>query len=226
MPYLRDTVFVLKKEPYREHDRRYTMYGREHGLLVAVARGSSLRKSKQAGHLEPLSISDVMIAKGAAFDSLAVARSHRVSWMPSVTSRLAHYAVAGAFAGLTAELLRPGMIDERIFDLLHEVCSTTGSLPTEPSRERSRLLFSAATLKLLDALGYAPDIDAAREGTSPVPSLSLVSFMRRSALSDVLRVTASTAVLDAASAFVEEALSQAPLREEPAVLRSVVGIMG
>ncbi len=212
MPYLRDTVFVLKKEPFREQDRRYTAYGREHGLLVAVARGVSVRTSKQAGHLEPLSVSDVMIAKGAAFDKLAVARAHAVPWAPSAGPRLAHYAVAGGFAGLTAQLLKPGIADARIFDLLCEVCQATGRMPADPSRERSRLLFSAATLKLLDLLGYAPDIP---------PSLPLVSFMRRAPLADVLRITATADVLEAAAAFVEEALAETPLHEEPATLRSV-----
>lgn len=212
MPYLRDTVFVLKKEPFREQDRRYTMYGREYGLLIAVARGSSSRVSKQAGHLEPLSVSDVMIAKGIAFDKLAVARAQSVTWMSPERLRLAHYAIAGGFAGLTSQLLRPGLSDGRIFDLLVEVCDATSHMPLDPSRDRSRVLFSAATLKLLDILGYAPEIPE---------TLPLVSFMRRSPLLDILRVTAPVDVLSAASAFIEQSLSQAPLREEPVVLRSV-----
>lgn len=212
MPYLRDTVFVLKKEPFREQDRRYTMYGREHGLLIAVARGSSSRISKQAGHLEPLSVSDVMIAKGIAFDKLAVARARSISWAPRDTLRLAHYAIAGGFAGLAVQLLRPGLSDSRIFDLLVEVCDATSHMPIDPSRDRSRVLFSAATLKLLDVLGYAPEIPE---------TLPLVAFMRRSPLLDVLRVTAPVDVLSAASTFIEQSLAQAPLREEPLVIRAV-----
>ncbi|MEK7529476.1 MAG: recombination protein O N-terminal domain-containing protein, partial [Patescibacteria group bacterium] len=61
MPYIRDRAFVLKKEPVNEHDRRYVLYGREHGLLTAVARGTSLKTSKQAGHLEPFTEAEIMI---------------------------------------------------------------------------------------------------------------------------------------------------------------------
>ena len=75
MSYIRDRAFVLKRQPFNEHDRKYFLYGRSYGLLIAVARGTSLARSKQAGHLEPFSQSDVMIAEGKFFDKLAVARN-------------------------------------------------------------------------------------------------------------------------------------------------------
>src|SRR6266567_7926085 len=99
MPYLRDRVIVLSKEPFREQDRRYVMYGQEHGLLIAVARGASVKSSKQAGHLEPFCTSDVMIAKGSAFDKLAVAKMVDWPWRGS-SPRLEAYAVCGAFSEL------------------------------------------------------------------------------------------------------------------------------
>ncbi|MFZ2804563.1 MAG: recombination protein O N-terminal domain-containing protein [Patescibacteria group bacterium] len=215
MPYLRDTVIVLKKEPYREHDRRYTLYGREHGLLVGVARGSSLPASKQAGHLEPFMEAQVMIAKGAAFDKLAVAAGSRFPFDVMQQNRLAFFAVCGAFTGLVVALLRPGIADERIFYTLQELITVMATTPEEPSAQRARLLLSAATLRLLDVLGFAPPIERPAEGTSSVPSLALVSFMRRSPLADVLRVTATTDVLAAASGFVEAALEETPLIRAP-----------
>lgn len=215
MSYLRDTVIVLKKEPFREHDRRYTMYGREHGLLVGVARGSSLSKSKQAGHLEPFTESQVMIAKGAAFDKLAVATCARLPLIEQASSALGFYAVCGAFTDLIIRLTRQGIADERVFFLLQELIGTLAILPQELSSERARLILSAATLRLLDILGFGPSIERGPDGTTPVPSLTLVAFMRRSCFADVLRVTGRVDVLRAASAFVEEALGQTPLEREP-----------
>lgn len=222
MAYLRDRVIVLKKEPFREQDRRYMMYGREHGLLVAVARGSSVRTSKQAGHLEPFSESDVMIAKGAAFDKLAVARlvERRQS------SRLASYAVCGSMCDLVVRLMRPGIADERIFDLLSELIETSATMPHDPSPERARLLLSSATLRLLDLLGFAPMIQKSSDNTTPVPSLALVAFMRRSPFADILRVTGATDVFAAASSFVEEALRETHLEREPHGARTVHALLG
>lgn len=221
MPYLRDRVIVLKKEPFREHDRRYVMYGREHGLLVAVARGSSSGVSKQAGHLEPFSESEVMIARGVAFDKLAVARS--LSY-PTATPPLAWYAICGACADLVIALTRPGISDPRLFEILREAVQTLAVLPEEPSPERGRMLLATLTLHILDTLGFAPPIEKPAEGTSAVPSLHLVAFMRRSSLLDVLRVTAPIGVLNAASAFVEEALKETPLHREPHGPRTIQAI--
>ncbi len=210
MSYLRDTVIILKKEPFREQDRRCTFYGREHGLLVAVARGSSLKSSKQAGHLEPFLEAEVMIAKGVAFDKLAVARS-----LPGirVPPRLSSYTILGAFFDLVVSLLRPGISDERIFDLLKEMRIVCATLPDELSPERGRLLHAGATLKFLDLLGFAPPFEGADE--LPPQSVTLLKFLRRFPLADSLRVTTTTDILDAASLFIESAVQHTPLEKPP-----------
>lgn len=211
MPYLRDTAIVLKKEPFREQDRRYVMYGREHGLLTAVARGSSLKSSKQAGHLEPFSIIEVMIAKGSAFDKLAVARAQGPSRPPDV--RLASFAILGAFHDLVVSLTRPGISDPQIFDLLHELRTVCFSFPSDPSPERSRLLFAAATLKLLDLTGFGPPIEVEEDDLSH--TALLLSFARKSPLADVIRVTATTDLLSTTASWIEDALRHTPLTQAP-----------
>ena len=215
--YLRDRVIVLKKDPYREHDRRYVMYGIEYGLLSAVARGASLPKSKKAGHLEPFSETEVMIAKGAAFDKLAVARRvgaiHELP-LPSLT-------ILGAFSHLLLRLLRPGIADERIFELLKELIESVSALPSEPSADRSRFLLATATLKFLDILGFGPSIE-----TEDSQLATVLKFMRGAAFADVLRMTASREILQNASAFVEEALTEAPLDIEPHGVRTIQSYVG
>jgi len=223
MSYLRDTAIILKKEPFREQDRRYYLYGREHGLLIAVARGSSSPKSKQAGHLEPFSTAEVMIAKGVAFDKLAVAKGAG-SYLVPRTSYLASYAIRGSISDLVLKLMRPGVADERIYDLLVEVLDVTASFPVEPSPDRARLILSAATLKLLDALGFAPIINPSGEATTPVQSLALASFLRRAPLSEVLRITGSVDIFRATSGFVEEALKATHLTDAPAGPRVIAAL--
>jgi DNA repair protein RecO (recombination protein O) len=153
--YLRDQVIVLKKIPYREHDRQYVMYGRRHGLLLAAARGTMKPRAKQAGQLEPLSMADVMIAKGRNFDQIAVAVKS-LSPHYALGPRLGALTVAGAFADLCLKLIRPGVADERLFKLWEELINCLASLPEEPSALRAQLLFGAVSLKLMDALGYGP----------------------------------------------------------------------
>ncbi|GMU25876.1 DNA repair protein RecO [Patescibacteria group bacterium] len=154
MPYLRDRVVILRSVPFREHDRMIVMFGWQHGLMEAVARGSGLARSKQAGHLTPMSEIDVMIAKGAMYDKLAVARitnHHR-----GIRKRLGALAFVGSFFDLFERMQKPGIVDETLYALLVEVLEAGESIPDEPSRERTGLLYAVAALKLLDRVGLAP----------------------------------------------------------------------
>ncbi|MEK7116396.1 MAG: recombination protein O N-terminal domain-containing protein [Patescibacteria group bacterium] len=214
--YLRDRVVILKKQPFREQDRRLWMYGREHGALSVVARGASSRTSKQVGHLEPLTIADVMIAKGVAYDTLAVAQRVACSTQQVAEAGiLAAYVIGGAFADLVITLTRPGIADERIFFLLCAVFDALSSMPHEPSPERARFLFAVATLKLLDLIGFAPDARS-----------SLLAFIRHAPFADALRVTAPCTVLAAASACIEEALQHTPLEKEPHGMKTIAALLG
>jgi len=156
MPYLRDRVFILKSEPFREHDRRIVCFGKQHGLIEAVARGASANSAKQAGHMVPLSEADVMIARGAAFDKLAVA--HLVCAHGAARRHLGALAFVGAFFDLFISLQRPGIVDAECYGLLEETMRAAEALPDEPSLERAQLIFAAASLKLLDQTGFAPQL--------------------------------------------------------------------
>lgn len=165
--YLRDRVIILRSEPFREHDRRVVMFGLEHGLLEAVARGASAKEAKQAGHLLPLTEAEVLVAKGAAFDKLAVARNIRSR--PGLRRRLGGLAFAGAFSDFFLRMQKPGIVDEELYALLEEVLNVANTLPEEPTAERARLLYAAASLKLMDRVGFAPPLSgcaSCREGFS------------------------------------------------------------
>lgn len=209
MPYLRDRVFVLKNEPFREQDARVIMYGRTHGKLVAVARGMRKMGAKQLGHLEPLSQADVMIAVGHAFDKLAVAQA--VSPRVGLREDLGAMAVLGPLVHLVEVLTRPGVADESIYDLLLESADVWRSTEQLPSPERGRLILAAASLRLLDALGEAPNLDDVDMRDLPDGVMTLLRFMRLRPLRDLLAITAPSTVFVAASAVVETAIERAPL---------------
>ena len=165
MPYLRDRAIILRSTPFREHDRKVVMFGAQHGLMEAVARGASAKEAKQGGHVVPFTEAEVLIAKGAAFDKLAVSRTVRSR--PGIRRRLGALTFAGAFSDLFERLQRPGIVDMESYALLSEALDIADALPDEPSAERTRLLYSAAALKLLDRIGFAPPLSACascREG--------------------------------------------------------------
>ena len=220
MPYLRDTVYILRSEPYREHDAWISMYGREHGKMEAVARGVRNWHAKQHGHLEPLTKADVMIAIGASIDKLAVA--HAVSAQTDLRQRLGAMAMVGSFANLLDSLTRPGISDPELFDLMEELVQAWRSSQREPSPERTRLLYAAAATKLLDSLGYGPEYDRSElsdEGNK------LLSMLPQLPLNFALSVTAPVSVFNEVSGFVEAALEHAPLRDRPHGPNTIVAFL-
>jgi DNA repair protein RecO len=166
MAYLRDTVFVLRNEPYHEKDAWVSLYGQTHGKIIAIAKGARAWDAKQRGHLEPFSCAEVMIAKGAAFDRVAVAQSQGASFCFSAD--LGMLAVAGGIVDLVDRLTHPEVGDERVFHLLAETWVALGQLQGAFSVERGRLLVSVVSGRLLHVLGYRLDFDACARCRRPV----------------------------------------------------------
>ncbi|MBU2566104.1 DNA repair protein RecO [Patescibacteria group bacterium] len=243
MSYIRDQVVILKKTPYRENDRRYIMYGMENGLMIAVGRGALKSQAKQASQLEPLSIAEVMIAKGRAYDHLAVAKQVK----SGSYNFLASYAVAGALSDLTLRLLRTGVADKRIFLLWEEVINYFKIIPTEPTAVRSSLLFAATGIRLLDILGYGPHFGNCLSCKLPIGpthayyapdsnglvcsecrgrwpeqvmhanayAINFINYIRSSNLESVASVTASVEVIQNCISLIRESCKHAPLDREP-----------
>lgn len=159
--YVRDTAFVLKAEPFKEQDAWVTLYGAQHGKLVGMARGVRSKTSKQRGHIQPYGKIEVMIAKGSAYDKIAVAQTCASS--NALRSTLPGMAIFGSAVSLVARSSETSVANPNIFetlDALHGVLS--GPLVGLLSTDRSALLLSSFILHLLDAEGYGMDFESCR----------------------------------------------------------------
>ena len=65
--------FTLRRSPVREADLLSVIYTREHGKLELLARGAQRLTSKLMGHLEPLTLVRVSIARGRSMDQVTEA---------------------------------------------------------------------------------------------------------------------------------------------------------
>ncbi|MSR85103.1 DNA repair protein RecO [Candidatus Uhrbacteria bacterium] len=218
MSYIRDTAIVLKSESFREHDRMLTLFGKTHGKLRAVARGADRPQAKALGHLEPLSEVEVMIARGQSFDKLAVVR---LVVAPSVRERLSVIAIAGSFAHLVDRLTEHQDPDERVYDLLKEVLTIGEDCLQDPSIERSRLLFSTASLRLMDILGYGPAFEEEHHDAG-----RLIKFLRTRLLKEALSITAPSQTFVSASQLIERALEETPLLVAPHGPVTIAALLG
>ncbi len=222
MPYIRDTAILLRVEPFRNEDVWVTCYGLQHGKMTAVARGAKRSRAKQSGHILPLAEAEVMIAKGALFDTLAVVRVLHPRL--ALRERLAALTLAGAFADLVDRLTKPAVADPGIFFLLRELLDLAPLLEQEPSAARGQFVFSSAVLKLLDLLGYAPPLDELPHHVNETTG-KLLRFMRAQPLSDTLRITANPDVFRAASEAVELFLAPAPLEKATHGQRTIAALL-
>ena len=69
----RATGLTLRRSPLREADLLSVMYTREHGKLELLARGAQRLTSKLMGHLEPLTLVRVSVARGRSMDQITEA---------------------------------------------------------------------------------------------------------------------------------------------------------
>ena len=157
MGYFRDMAIVLKQEPFREHDAWITLFGETQGKITSVARGCRKWSAKQLGHLEPFHIVEVMIAKGQAFDKLAVAKT--VASARPIRGSLPGLMIASALCSYIEVMTRPGLPEPAIFELLLEILALSGSPLTNASPERVRFLINVSAARFLGTQGQLPERD-------------------------------------------------------------------
>ncbi len=151
-----------------------------------------------------------MIAVGASFDKLAVA--HALSAQTDLRARLGAMAMFGSFSHLVDRLTRPGVADRDVFDLLEELTMTWRRAVREPSPERARLLYAAASLRLIHSLGYAPSFERADVSEE---ARKLLHVLPSAPLSFSLAVTAPSMTFREVATAIETTLEQTPLADRP-----------
>ena len=157
-------AIILNRSAYRENDSLVTAYTANYGKLTLIARGTRKLSSKLAGHIEPLTLADIMIINGKGFDYIGSAVM-RESY-PGIRADLNKLYYAGRVVGLFNRLVKEDQADEHLFFLLArwlEVLadfsfSRPGLAPSsELDKNNGELLGVFFSLKLLAELGYQPE---------------------------------------------------------------------
>ena len=150
-------ALILNRSAYRESDSLVTVYTRDYGKLVLAARGTKKIQSKLAGHLEPISLADILIIKGRGFDYVGSALT-RDAYL-NIKDNLNKIYYAGRAINCFSRLVKEGEPDERLFFLLGRWLEVLDNYPDEDlSKENGELFFIFFALKLLAELGYKPEM--------------------------------------------------------------------
>lgn len=153
-------AFILRRRAYREHDVLVDLYSLDKGKLSLLARGAKKSGSKLAGHIEPLTLADIMIVRGRGFDYLASAVT--ACSYPGIRQDLNKLYYAGQALKSLRDLLQDGLPDSRVFYLLGNALETldqTKSRQGDLTKERGQLWLAVFILKFLSLLGYEPALN-------------------------------------------------------------------
>jgi DNA repair protein RecO (recombination protein O) len=142
--------FVLKRMDLGEADRILTLYTREHGKLRAVAKGVRKTTSRSAGHLEPFILSELSLAVGKELDVISQAETRQA--FREVREDLVLTTHAYYLAELTDLLTDDRLENPDVFDALVDGFTALAE------RQDARLVVISFQLRVLDALGYRPEL--------------------------------------------------------------------
>ncbi len=143
-------AIVMRRRDMGEADRLLTVFTRDRGKVTLLAKGVRRAASRKAGHLEPFTYTDLLVAKGANLDLVTQAETiaaHRHVREDLWLSSLAYYIVELADAFTQDE--DPNSL---LFDLLLE---TLGRLDAGRS---TTLAVRYYELHMLDLAGYQPQL--------------------------------------------------------------------
>jgi DNA repair protein RecO (recombination protein O) len=159
-------AFVLRMRPLGEADRILTLFSAEHGKLTAVAKGVRKTQSKFGARLDFMARSALTLHAGRSLHVITSARLISTAWERVVEPEL--YSLASYIAEVIDGLCEPDLAVPELFDLLTEFQIAT-ALPVEGDVSAPRSLDGLRVvmeLRILSALGFAPELDAcARCGT-------------------------------------------------------------
>ncbi len=148
--------FTLRRIDFGEADRILTLFTPTYGKTRAIAKGVRRTKSRLAGHLEPFTRTQLLLATGRDLDIVTQAEGReRFERLPTdFWSATAAWYVSE----LIDRFLEDADPHPRLYALFVETLRLLDAQATEADHSRSWLALRFFELRLLDELGYRPSL--------------------------------------------------------------------
>jgi len=147
---VKSQAFVITQTDYGEADRLYTIFSRSKGKIKAFARGVRKARSRKAGHLQPISLIHLVLAKGKTF--WIVTQSETVNPMVMTKNDLQKTAKAL----YCMELVDRFLPEEEPLPLLFDTLRDT--LERIDQQDDLFFVIKFFEFQLLKLTGYMPDL--------------------------------------------------------------------
>jgi DNA repair protein RecO (recombination protein O) len=146
----RVSAIVLKRREMGEADRLLTVITRDRGKLTLLAKGVRKPASRKAGHIEPFTYVDLLVAKGKSLDLITQAETLEAQ------RNLREDLWRSSWAYYVAELADAFIQDEDPHDLLFDLILET--LRRLDGGEDVAIAVRYCELHLLSLAGYQPQL--------------------------------------------------------------------
>jgi DNA repair protein RecO (recombination protein O) len=156
----RTHAVILKRMDLGEADRIVTFFTRDVGKIRAVAKGVRRTTSRSAGHLEPFTVSDVLFAVGRELD--VISQADTLESFRTIRENLVLTTHAYYLAEVVDLLTEDRLENQAVFDTLIE------GLHNLAAQADARLVLVVFHLRLLDGLGYRPELRECVVCRSPI----------------------------------------------------------
>jgi DNA repair protein RecO (recombination protein O) len=146
----RTEAVVLRRFNLGEADRVLTLFSLEKGKIKAIAKGSRRPKSRKAGHLEPFTRVQLLLARGRELDIITQAEA------VDTYAKLRDDLVRIGQASYVIELVDAFTVERDVNRLLYtQLTKTLDRLASQTSIEATIRFFE---LRLLELSGFRPEL--------------------------------------------------------------------
>ena len=153
-------AIIIKRTKLGEADRILTLYTPDLGKLRAVAKGTRRPKSKLGGHVELLTHSQLMLARGRNLDIITQAQTIN-NFLPLKDNleRLSYgLYISELVDSFTADRIENRRLFDLLLDTLHQLSQAKDGAPVLRYFE----------LHLLERLGYRPQLQQCASCSAPL----------------------------------------------------------
>jgi DNA repair protein RecO (recombination protein O) len=147
-------AIILNRRDYREADRLVSVYTSEFGRLSLLARGACKWGSKLASHLEPISISKILVVRGRGFDYVGSAIMNEA--FLNIKQDLNKLYFVGQALSIFNRLVHEGEADQELYQWLEKWLYNIDAASPDSlfDKEDGRFRLALFSWRLLSLLGY------------------------------------------------------------------------
>jgi DNA repair protein RecO (recombination protein O) len=147
---------ILKRVDHGESNIKVSVLSKHYGRMDLIARGAKRLNSKMAGHLEPITLSAIMIIRGRGADYIGNAVGEK--YYPGIKNDLTKSYYAGSAIGVLGRHIKSEPTEEEnsYFILLDNFLNVLDGL--DGNRDEAELFYYLFLLKFMSLYGITPSL--------------------------------------------------------------------